>query len=334
VEEGPRRVTAIANAIADSSAGDVVLLEMQDLGVSGYGPAELDASVFAVVKAGTDAGVVVVGAAGNGDQDLDAAGYAGYQAMGDSGAIIVGAGSSNANHDKLSFSTHGSRVDVQGWGGSVFTLGYGGFAQYGGDKNQRYTSTFSGTSSASPFVAAACCILQEWAVQVLGQPLEPTVLRQLLVDTGVPQGSGGHIGPFPDLEEAINVLPTIDFDPWEDLGNGKAGIAGVPVLTGSGPLLGNTTYGFDLADARALSFAFQVFGVAAIDAPFKGGTLVPTPSFVTGPLPVFLDGTISYTATWPDGLPSGLETYWQWWIQDAGAVFGWSASNAVKGTLP
>ena len=39
-----------------------------------------------------------------------------------------------------------------------FTLGYGGFAQYGGDKNQRYTSSFNGTSSASGLVAPAVAV--------------------------------------------------------------------------------------------------------------------------------------------------------------------------------
>ena len=154
VEAGYRRVTAITNAIAASEVGDVVLLEMQTTGDGGdYGPAELDPAVWTVVKAGSDAGVVIVAAAGNGSQDLDSPAYAPYMARGDSGAIIVGAGSPDAAHNRLGFSTYGSRVNVQGWGGAVFTLGYGHFATYGGDPNQRYTDYFSGTSSASAMVA-------------------------------------------------------------------------------------------------------------------------------------------------------------------------------------
>ncbi|MEW6071795.1 MAG: S8 family serine peptidase [Planctomycetota bacterium] len=204
VEEGFRRVTCIAHAIADSAAGDVVLLEMQDVGAGGgYGPAELDPSVFAVVKAGTDAGVVVVAAAGNGDQDLDSAAYAAYRALGDSGAILIGAGSATTSHDKLSFSTYGSRVNVQAWGESVFTLGYGYYAAYGGDKNQRYTASFNGTSSASSLAGPAAAVLQEAAAATLGAPLAPLALRGLLIDTGIPQGAGGHIGPCIDLRAAI-----------------------------------------------------------------------------------------------------------------------------------
>jgi hypothetical protein len=207
VEEGYRRVTCIANAIANSSYGDVVLLEMQAMGAGGnYAPAEVDPAVWTVVRTGTDAGVVVVGAAGNGNQNLDGPPYEEYMGWGDSGAIIVGAGSSNTSHNKLSFSTYGSRVNVQGWGQNVFTLGYGHYAAYGEDPNQYYTHAFSGTSSASPFVAAACVSLQGLAEERLGARLSPSDLRQLLIDSGIPQGSGGHIGPFVDLGAAIELL--------------------------------------------------------------------------------------------------------------------------------
>ena len=209
VEEGFRRVTAITNAIANSAPGDVVLLEMQASGAGGgFGPAELSLSVWTVVKAGIDAGVVVVGAAGNGDQDLDSAPYQAYRDRGDSGAILVGAGSATVAHNKLGFSTHGARVNVQAWGTSVFTLGYGGFAQYGGDKNQRYTSSFGGTSSASGLAAGAATLVQSAALDQLGAPLTPLALRQLLIDTGIPQGSGEHIGPAIDVGAAIAALAT------------------------------------------------------------------------------------------------------------------------------
>jgi subtilisin family serine protease len=207
VEEGSRRVTAIANAIATMGVGDVVLLEMQTIGPGGnYAPAELNPAVWQVTRAGTDGGVIVVAAAGNGNQDLDSPPYDSYRSWGDSGAIIVGAGSSTTAHNKLGFSTYGSRVNVQGWGQNVFTLGYGSYAQHGGDKNQRYTASFSGTSSASPFVAAAVAALQSASVDLLGTRLSPAELREILIQTGIPQGSGGHIGPFPDMVAALNVL--------------------------------------------------------------------------------------------------------------------------------
>jgi subtilisin family serine protease len=204
VEEGSRRVTAITNAIDTVDVGDVVVLEMQTStqGPGNYGPAELDINVWVVTKLGTDAGVIVVAAAGNGNQNLDSSPYEGYMSLADSGAIIVGAGTSNVAHDKLSFSTYGSRVNVQGWGQDVFTLGYGSYAEIDGDPRQRYTATFGGTSSATPFVASTVAALQSLAEQTFGCRYTPRRIRQLIIDTGIPQGSGGHIGPFPDLEAA------------------------------------------------------------------------------------------------------------------------------------
>lgn len=205
VQQPGRRVAAVTHAIADSGPGDIVLLEMQYgyLGANRLGPAELDPNIWLVTRVGTDAGVTVVAAAGNGDENLDAAEYAFYRDRGDSGAIIVGAGSANTGHHKLSFSTYGSRVNVQGWGESVVTLCCGTLAQIGGDPNQFYSSTFNGTSSASPFVASAAAILQQAARARTGEPLAPEDLRQLLIDTGIPQGAGGHIGPLPSLRAAL-----------------------------------------------------------------------------------------------------------------------------------
>jgi len=210
VEDDWRRVDCITNAINDSDAGDLVLLEMQAQGVGDDGnfvPAEYDPNVWTLVKNGTDAGIVIVAAAGNGNQDLDSEDYEDYMDRGDSGAIIVGAGTANTSHNKTGSSTYGSRVNLQGWGTGVFTLGYGAFAEYGGDYNQRYTDGFNGTSSASPFVASACLAVQSIWESFNGSPMTSQELRDHLIATGIPQGSGGHIGPLPNLRDAINELP-------------------------------------------------------------------------------------------------------------------------------
>lgn len=241
IEGGSRRVTAIAQASATLGAGDVILLEMQTsiTGGTNYGPAELNSSVWTVVKNATDAGIIVVGAAGNGNQNLDAAAYDAYRARGDSGALIVGAGSATVQHSKLSFSTYGARVNVQGWGGSVFTLGYGSYAQLGGDSRQAYISGFSGTSSASPFIAASCAALQSFAVANIGRRLTPPEMRTILVSTGWPQqGTGGPIGPFPNLVAAAAAV--LALDPSPDINNdGIVNSADLAVLLGQwGPCSG------------------------------------------------------------------------------------------------
>ncbi len=195
VEGGFRRVEAITAAAAASRAGDVVLLEMQTVGPGGgYGPAEVDPMVWAAVRVASDAGVIVVAAAGNGSEDLDSPAYASYRSRGDSGAILVGAGSTDSAHYRMGFSSFGQRVNLQGWGHSVFSSGYGVFAELGGDKNQRYTSVFSGTSSAAALVAGALAVVQSaWLLG--GQaPLDSAGMLQLLSSTGAAQGSGAPIG--------------------------------------------------------------------------------------------------------------------------------------------
>ncbi len=246
------RAACVTAAIADSLAGDIVMLEMQangpGSGSSDYVPAEFSLSVWNAVKTGSDAGVITVAAAGNGNQNLDdAALFADYQARGDSGAIIVGAGS--PERAKLSFSTHGTRVNVQGWGNSVFTTGYGGYATYGSDANQRYTSTFSGTSSATPIVTSAVALLQSVAIRLLERRLTPAEVRQLLVDTGRAQTGANAgtapIGPLPDLAAACEALlqlepPTLaTWSSWGHyhLGSGDPDPEGDPDGDGLGNLL-------------------------------------------------------------------------------------------------
>lgn len=246
------RAACVTAAIADSSAGDVVILEMQadgpGSGTSDYVPAEFALSVWNAVKTGSDAGVITVAAAGNGNQNLDDAGlFAGYQGRGDSGALIVGAGSSA--RAKLSFSTYGSRVNLQGWGNSVFTTGYGAYATYGGDANQRYTSSFSGTSSATPIVASAVALLQSVAIRILDRRLSPSEVRQLLVGTGRGQtganAGSAPIGPLPDLAAACAELfqlhpPSLaSWSSWGHyhLGSGEPDPEGDPDGDGLGNLL-------------------------------------------------------------------------------------------------
>lgn len=213
VEGGARRYDAILSAVMDSAVGDLVILELQVSGATGviedYVPAEYVPAIHMASKVGTDAGVLLIATSGNGDQDLDGPLYEGYRDMGDSGVLMVGAGSPNLQHDRLSFSTYGSRVNVQGWGANVFTLGYSNFAAYGDDPRQTYTDAFNGTSSAAPVVASAVALIQEHA-RTLGGELGPYPMRELLVLSGIPQGSGGHIGPLPNTLAAVGALGSVD----------------------------------------------------------------------------------------------------------------------------
>lgn len=204
---GYNRTNAVTKAIENSTVGDVIIYEMQTPGNGGstYVPAEYNSLIWTLTKAATDSGIIIVAAGGNGNQNLDDVFYLPFMNRGNSGAIIVGAGTPNTSHNKMSFSTYGSRVDVQAWGSSVRTTGYGDYSQIGGDFNQNYTN-FSGTSSATPIVTACVVALQSYYYSQTSTYMTPVQMRQLLIDTGIAQGTGGHIGPMPNMQAAIELI--------------------------------------------------------------------------------------------------------------------------------
>jgi len=211
---------ALAVAIANLSAGDVILIENQweyTPGAGNYIPIEwwLNYSpnpqsyngVYAAIVNAVSNGIHVVEAGGNGSVNTGALTW-----FGNSGAIIVGAGGAylagpypEGNLQKLAFSSYGPRFDLQGWGEDVVTTGYGSLYNADGP-NLYYTGSFAGTSSASPIVAGAvACCVGYWKA-TLGTPLPtPAFLRSTLILTGTPQISPpvGNIGPRPNLRAAI-----------------------------------------------------------------------------------------------------------------------------------
>jgi glyoxylase-like metal-dependent hydrolase (beta-lactamase superfamily II) len=122
-------------------------------------------------------------------------------------------------------------------------------------------------------------------------------------------------------------------DPWTDLGQALPGVTGAPLLQGSGSLAGNTLATLALSNAAPSSLAMLVVGLNALNAPFKGGVMVPDLDVVVilGTNP---SGSINLSANWPNSLPSGTEVWFQWWINDAAGPAGFAASNALLGTTP
>lgn len=208
-QSGYNRVFAVSQAIQNSQPGDVIIYEMQAYDASSnLLPAEYDLTIWNLTKAATDAGIIIVEAAANGTRNLDSPTYATYMNRGNSGAILVGAGTSDLNHEKMSYSNYGSRVDVQGWGQNVLTSGFTGvYFLVGGDLNQGYTN-FEGTSSATPMVAGCVIVLQSYYHSLTGNYLSPLEMRNLLINTGIPQGNSamGNIGPLPNMQAALNAI--------------------------------------------------------------------------------------------------------------------------------
>jgi hypothetical protein len=122
--------------------------------------------------------------------------------------------------------------------------------------------------------------------------------------------------------------------PWDDLGQPLAGVQGLPRQQGFGTLQSGQPFEILLTDGRPGGAAWHVVGLSAIDAPFKGGVMVPVPLLITGPWPLDPQGDLSLAGPWPGPASSGLALHVQFWMQDPAGVKGWSATNALRGALP
>ena len=204
--DGNNNAQAMLDAMSQLDKGDILLLEFQVTGPLGtLVPGEYKQTNWDATRTLSDAGIIVVATGSNGDSNMDDPAYDTWRNRGHSGAIMVGAGSSNTNHDKLSYSTYGSRFDIQGWGENITTCGWGGW-KIGNDFNQQYTNKFGGTSGAGPMIVGVIACIQSFSIDRLGKRLTSKEIRDLLVNTGIAQGSGGHIGPLPNTRAAIDKL--------------------------------------------------------------------------------------------------------------------------------
>lgn len=209
-------ITSAANAVG---LGGVILIELHSKGPSDgsactcntsqcdYIAMEYWQANYDAIATATANGVIVVEAAGNGSANLDSSAYgnAFNRSARDSGAIIVG-GSTSTTRAPMCWTNYGSRVDVHGWGEKVYSMGYGALfgSSYGED--QYYTSTFSGTSSASPIITGAAASAQGVAL-ANGRRLTSKQMRGVLSANGTPQAADSRqIGVLPDLRK---VLPKV-----------------------------------------------------------------------------------------------------------------------------
>ncbi len=229
---------ALTVAIANLSAGDVILLEQQWEYVPGsqdyvpiewwgsYSPgAQTYNGVYSAIQTAVANGIHVVEAGGNavngGGVNMDNISW-----FGDCGSMIVGAGGAySGDRKRLYYSNYGTRFNCHGWGENVVTTGYGTLYSAMG-ANYYYASGFSGTSSASPMVAgAAACCVGYWIAN--GNPaaaLTPSLLRSVLTSTGTPQiqPPSGNIGPRPNLTGAFAYLYSVGINEGEAAESGAA----------------------------------------------------------------------------------------------------------------
>lgn len=229
------------------------------------------------------------------------------------------------------------------WGLTQIDLGAPGTSIYSTSWTGGYT-TNTGTSMASPQVAGAIALAHavgstEFAALRDADPaaaalvVKATLLAtvDILPSLNGKTVSGGRLNLF----NAMQVMDAWTGTPaWLDVGGALAGTLGPPALGGTGLLLPGTPYSVDLTDALPNATTNLVVGGSAINAPFKGGTMVPHPTAIVTGLPT--DGTGSHTLAgpWPNGIPAGTTFYLQHWIEDPSGPLGFTASNAMSGTTP
>lgn len=217
---------AILSAVNTMQAGDILLLEAQatydGYGDKNYFPVEVKPDIFDAIRMGTNKGIIIIEAGANGGNDLDQfRDRNGKQVLNrnspdfkDSGAIMVGAASARVPHKRSYFSNYGSRVDVYGWGNAVDTTD----AKPSEFITNLYTSSFAGTSSASPIIAGAAASIQGIAKNNQGKVYTPSQIRAILSDpsTGTKSNDpiSDKIGVLPDLKA---ILSKLGFSP--NLGN-------------------------------------------------------------------------------------------------------------------
>ena len=236
--------SAINTAVSTSQPGDIILIELHAPGPhynfeeradqAGYVAMEYWQDTFDAILVASAGGYIIVEAGGNGAENFDDTTIYGRlfdPAYRFSGAIMVAA--SNSSHVPASFTNYGKRLDVHAFGTwDVYTLGYGDL--FGSSPDDYYTSTFAGTSSASPIIVGACAVLQGVYKAAYGSTMNHDDLRSYLTTYSTPQAPHSKlIGPLPDLagscQEIIGVTFTADttfgWAPLEVSFTGASGLA-------------------------------------------------------------------------------------------------------------
>lgn len=192
---------ALMAANSASSAGDIVLIELQT--VTGA-PVESTSMEHTAIMLTVSGGKVVIEAAGDAAVELTT--YPGVAA--DSGAIVVAGAHSAVPHSWDHMSNWGGRVDAYAWGEGVYTTGGSGNPPPGAapvtqDAPNRYTIDFDASSSAAAIVAGAALLVQgAYKASTLGA-LTPNQLRTLFRTTGTPGDAVHPIGRMPDLKQLL-----------------------------------------------------------------------------------------------------------------------------------
>jgi hypothetical protein len=144
-----------------------------------------------------------------------------------------------------------------------------------------------------------------------------------------------HVSVFPNHTYA----PT---EPFLDQGHALAdpGFAGMllatPILLAEGTMQAGTPVHLHvLRHGVESDHAWLVLGSSALNAPLFGGTLVPSPNMLVGPLVLpSPDSSIDISTTMPAGVPSGSQFWMQAWFVPTNGFQDHAATSGVRLTAP
>ena len=169
-----------------------------------------------------------------------------------------------------------------------------------------------------------------------------TFLPNELVPSSHPQGVPRFAGRV-DQDLGVDLFAPIEFgtdlvlllneqpgSPFATSGPPLAGVAGEPRLSGRGSTTPGAALDLILADAAPTAPCILVAGTSLLGLPLLGGLLTPEPQLVLGGLDTSATGGWSLGATWPPGVPLGVDIHAQTWIVDDANPLGWSASNGLR----
>lgn len=122
--------------------------------------------------------------------------------------------------------------------------------------------------------------------------------------------------------------------PWSKLGHSLAGVAGWSRLQGFGTLTPGSTATLRISNGPPGVPALLVAGHSTLNAPFKGGALVPQPNMFLMLGALDAQGSLQVSGTWPASMPPGGSFAMQVWRSELGAPSGFAATTAIRGTSP
>lgn len=147
---------------------------------------------------------------------------------------------------------------------------------------------------------------------------------------GIDAGDPGEIDP----DGSVQDMGAVPYSPWCALWGASLGSLGFPELSGEGTLSPGSTTTLEIRKGPRFGSATLVLGATAVQAPFLGGVLLPTPDVLLGGLALDGSGTLVLQGPWPPGIPPGTRIYAQAWLVDGFAELGLSSTAGLVAAAP